>query len=158
MATPRRTSTRRAVLSYSQLNDMVDWPELMKKDYQGILQDFTYTSDEIDDLELRVIENEEDIVDLQERVIELEGRIFRTIKVTENHTALPFQVVLCDNDSPIEVTLSTDAETDDLIHVTRRKEQVTTLGLIDGDNTGRIFNLQYQSELYIFDGEEWSAI
>ena len=66
MLPPRRTSTRRAVLSYDQYKDLykeskpsIVLPNLLVKDYQGILQDFIFTSDEIDSLELRVIENEE---------------------------------------------------------------------------------------------------
>jgi hypothetical protein len=43
-----------------------NWTDLMVKDYQGILQDFAFTSDEIDDLEVVVIENSSDIVELQD--------------------------------------------------------------------------------------------
>ena len=67
MADPRRISTRRAVLSYSQIRDMnPQWTDLMVKDYQGILQDFAFTSDEIDGLEVIVFENSSDIVELQD--------------------------------------------------------------------------------------------
>jgi hypothetical protein len=67
MADPRRISTRRAVLSYSQIRDMnPNWTDLMVKDYQGILQDFAFTSDEVDGLEVIVIENSSDIVELQD--------------------------------------------------------------------------------------------
>ena len=66
MADPRSTSTRRAVLSYSQLKELVDWPDLLLKDYQGILQDFVFTADEIDNLEVKVTVNEADITDLQD--------------------------------------------------------------------------------------------
>lgn len=61
MATPRSTSTRRAVLSYDHLKELTNFPDLMLKDYQGILADFIFTSDEIDGLELRVIVNDENI-------------------------------------------------------------------------------------------------
>lgn len=67
MADPRRVSTRRAVLSYSQIKDMnPQWADLMIKDYQGILQDFAFTSDEIDGLEIIVLENQINIVELQD--------------------------------------------------------------------------------------------
>ena len=172
MATPRSVSSRRAALSYDQLKNLVPWPDLVIKDYQGIGQDTRFLADEIDDLEIRVIVNEEDIVQLKQDVIDLnirvdnvelrldalEARIFRTVIVTESVIAMPFQVVLCDNVAPIEVTLFTGAVKDDQIHVMRRNDEVTSLGLIDGDNTGRIFNVKYQSELYIFDGTGWSAI
>ena len=150
MAEPRSTSTRRAVLSYSQVKELSEWPDLLLKDYQGILADFIFTSDEIDGLEVRVIQNEEDID-------ALETRILRTVKVTNDTIALSFQVVLCDNTDPIEVTLNPDAIKDDMIHVVRRNEEVTTIGLINGLND-RTINVKYWSELYIFDGTEWSVI
>ena len=159
MADPRRISTRRAVLSYSQVREMnPNWTDLMVKDYQGILQDFAFTADELDDLEIRVEANEEAIIILDGRVDDLEARIFRTIKVTESVIALPFQVVLCDNVLPIEVTLFETADIDDMIHVKRKGAEVTVNGPIDGDNTGRIINVKYWSELYISDGTEWSVI
>jgi len=156
MADPRRISTRRAVLSYAQVKQLTleagfQWPDLLVKDYQGILQDFAFTSDELDILDLR-------ITNLEPRVDDLEARIFRTVKVTEDATALSFQVVLCDNTDPIDITLDPDAVADDMIHVMRRNAEVTSFGLIDGDDSGRTFNVQYQSELYIYDGTEWSSI
>ena len=67
MAEPRRISTRRAVLSYSQIKEMnPQWTDLMVKDYQGILQDFAFTADEVDGLEVIVFENSNDIVELQD--------------------------------------------------------------------------------------------
>jgi len=152
MTEPRRVSTRRAVLSYSQIKELNPrFKDLMVKDYQGILQDFAFTADEIDALEVTVLKNQADIVDLQ-------ARILRTRKVAVDTVAESFQVVLCDNTTPIVVTLNPDAVKDDLIHVIRRNDEVTTLGLIDGDNTGRLLNVEYWSELYIFDGTEWSVI
>jgi len=66
MADPRSTNTRRAVLSYSQLKALTNWPDLLVNDYQGILQDSVYMAGEVDNLEIIVIENKEDIIDLQE--------------------------------------------------------------------------------------------
>lgn len=66
MAEPRSASTRRVFLSYSHLEELTDWPELMLEDYQAIQQDFTYTTDEIDLLDVRVTKNEVNITDLQD--------------------------------------------------------------------------------------------
>ena len=55
MANPRSASTRRALLSYSHLKELTDWPLLLLEDYQGILQDFVFTAGEIDDLDVKVI-------------------------------------------------------------------------------------------------------
>ena len=56
MTGPRRTSTRRAILSYDQYKDLyksinVILPDLLVKDYQGILQDFISNADGIDNIE-----------------------------------------------------------------------------------------------------------
>ena len=163
MADPRSTISRRAALSNERLKELTAksgfrWPDLLINDYQGIIQDSVFLADEIDDLELVVIDNTKRIGDVELRLDDLEARIFKTVIINSDYLALPFQVVLCDNDSPIEVTLITSAVKDDMIHVMRKNEQVTTLGLIDDDNTGRIFNVKYQSELYIFDGTGWNAI
>jgi len=66
MAEPRSASTRRVFLSYSHLEELTNWPELMLEDYQAIQQDFTYTADEIDLIDIRVTENEVNITDLQD--------------------------------------------------------------------------------------------
>ena len=60
MALPRSTSTRRAVLSYSQYKELykeagVELPDLLVKDYLGIFQDFVFTADEVDAVDARVI-------------------------------------------------------------------------------------------------------
>jgi hypothetical protein len=54
MAAPLRTKTRRGVLSYDEVERLTEWPDLMVKDYQGILQDFVTVSDESDLLGFRV--------------------------------------------------------------------------------------------------------
>ena len=165
MATPRRVSTRRAVLSFSQLKDMnPNWVDLMVKDYQGIIEDFSFTSDEIDALELRVIDNEDDILalqisvaDLQERVTELEYRVFNTVTITDDYTAEEFQMVICRNTTPKTVTLKASPLIDDEIHIKRRGEEITVVGLIDGDNDLIINILNYSLHL-VFNGIDWSSI
>ena len=140
MADPRSTISRRAALSNERLKELTAksgfrWPDLLINDYQGIIQDSTFLADEIDDLELVVIDNTKRISNLEfrmdgveARLDDLEARIFKTVIIDSDYLALPFQVVLCDNDSPIEVTLITSAVKDDMIHVMRKNEQVTTLG------------------------------
>ena len=56
MAAPRRTTTRRAILSYDQYKSLyksigIVLPDLLVKDYQGILQDFIANADGIEELE-----------------------------------------------------------------------------------------------------------
>lgn len=66
MALPRSTSTRRAVLSYDQYGELykqatpsIVLPDLLIKDYQGIFQDFVFTANEIDSLDVRVTDLED---------------------------------------------------------------------------------------------------
>ena len=71
MADPRRTATRRAVLSFERLKELTEasgavWSDLLIEDYQGIIQDFVSNADGIDDLEIKIIINEGDILDLQD--------------------------------------------------------------------------------------------
>lgn len=66
MADPRRTATRRAILSYSHLKELTKWPDLLIKDYQGIIEDFNYVADEEDLLEQRIDVNAADIAELQD--------------------------------------------------------------------------------------------
>ena len=64
MANPRRTTTRRAVLSYDRLKQLTaesgaPWVNLLIKDYQGIIQDANFIADEVDAIDNRVIDLED---------------------------------------------------------------------------------------------------
>ena len=162
MAEPRSTSTRRAVLSYDQYKDLwksvgIEMPDLLVKDYQGILQDFVFTSDEIDNLEFRVVQNEEDIVDLQLRVAALEYRAYKIIQTTTALTTGPFETIICKNTSPITITLDTDAKENDEVNIKRRGQSIEVIGLVDG-LTNITINANLYSMKLVFDGTEWIEI
>ncbi len=164
MADPRRTSTRRAVLSYEQIKRLTDWPNLLVKDYQGILQDFAFTADEIDTLEVRVVQNEEDIViikedivDLQLRVADLEYRVYEIVNTTASIDSEPFTTIICKNTLPIDITLDTDAKENDEVNIKRRGATVNVIGQIDG-STNMTLNIKNYSMKLVFDGTEWSEI
>ena len=62
MADPRSTSTRRAVLGYDQLKQLFksggfNAPDILVKDYQGIIQDFVFLADTADTFEIKINEN-----------------------------------------------------------------------------------------------------
>ena len=115
MADPRRVSTRRAVLSYSQLKELnPNWVDLMTKDYQGILQDFAFNADEIDTLELRVIKNEEDIVIIKEDIIELQDSHYPNISAQVQFLQQQF-------DGLPEFTIDTSGFTTDTTLITTDK-------------------------------------
>lgn len=66
MADPRQASSRRAALGYDQLRRMTkesgnEWPALLIKDYQGILQDFVFLANDLDLFDERIIQNVDDI-------------------------------------------------------------------------------------------------
>lgn len=165
MADPRRSITRRAILSDSHLKKL--WPtapNLLIKDYQGIIRDTAFISDEIDTLELRVIQNEDDILLLQEDVLELqdkvsalEYRVFDIIEANANLTTSGFQIIKCTNSSDIDITLNAEALEGDEVHIKRRGAGVNVIGLIDG-----LTNIYINAPLYsmhlVFTGNEWIEI
>lgn len=165
MADPRRTSTRRAILSYDQYKDLyksinIVLPDLLVKDYQGILQDFIFVSDEIDGLEIRVIQNEEDIViikedivDLQLRVAALEYRVYENVSTTTSLTTEEFQIILCKNTLPIEITLKTDPIDGDEISVIRTNATVKVIGSIN-NKTNLTLNVKGSGPKFVYDAAD----
>ena len=183
MADPRSASTRRAVLSYDQLKQLTEesgaqWPNLLIKDYQGIIQDFIFTSGEIDGLEVRVEANEDaitqlfldvnaldgrvtineaDILDLQNRVGTLEFKSTKVINTTTSLTTDGYQTIICRNTSPITITLELSPVNDTEVNIKRRGEEVTVIGLING-TADRVINIPQWSMKLVYDGTDWSTI
>ena len=163
MADPRSTATRRAVLSYDQLKQLTkesgaEWPNLLIKDYQGIIQDFVFTSNELDELDARVTINEAAIVDLNLRVDVLEYKAFETVITTESLTTLGYQVIICKNTVPITITLELSPVDDTEVHIKRRGEEVTIIGTINGISEPRVVTIPEWSDHLIYDGTDWSTI
>lgn len=164
MADPRRTSTRRAIISYDQLKELTNWPNLLIKDYQGIIQDFAFLADEEDKLELRIIQNEEDIeelqadvIDLQLRVAALEYRFYEIVTTTTSLTTEQFQTIICSNVTPINITLKIDPVIGDEVNIKRRGGSIVVIGTIDGFTNKTINVLNYSMKL-VFNGTDWSEI
>ena len=169
MADPRSASTRRAVLSYDQLKQLTEesgaqWPNLLIKDYQGIIQDFIFTSGEIDGLEVRVEANEAAITQLILDVNALDGRVgtleFKSTKVINTTTSLTtdgYQTIICRNTSPITITLELTPVNDTEVNIKRRGEEVTVIGLING-TADRVINIPQWSMKLVYDGTDWSTI
>ena len=139
MDDPRRISTRRAVLSYSQVREMnLEWTDLMMKYYQGILQDFAFTADELDGLEVRVQQNEEAIVildgridDLELRVDDLEYRVYKNVSTATSLTTGQFQIILCKNTAPINITLKSNPLDGDEVSIIRTNAIVRIIGPVN---------------------------
>lgn len=166
---PRRVSTRRAVLSYDQLGRLTkesgfEWPDLLIKDYQGIIQDFAFTADEIDDLEVRVAANEVAIAALEVRVealeirvVALEYKVFSTVNIDSDTTLEEFKMAMCINIIPIDVTLKLEPLTNDEVHIKRTNAEVNIIGLIDGIADLTLNVLNYSVHL-VYDGTSWRTI
>tara|TARA_R110000850_G_scaffold100316_3_gene207510 strand:+ start:2424 stop:2918 length:495 start_codon:yes stop_codon:yes gene_type:complete len=164
MADPRRASTRRAIISYDHLKELTNWPNLLVKDYQGIIQDFSFLADEEDKLELRIIQNEEDIeelqadvIDLQLRVSALEYRFYEIITTAVSLTTEQFQTIICSNVAPINITLKLDPMVGDEVNIKRRGGSIVVIGTIDGFINKTINVLNYSMKL-VFNGADWSEI
>jgi hypothetical protein len=146
------------------VKELTAWPDLLLKDYQGILQDTSFLSDEIDAIEARVIQNEADIlelqadvVDLQLRVAALEYRAYEIVQTTTSLTTGPFETIICKNTALINITLDPDAKENDEVNIKRRGAEINVIGLIDG-LTNITINANLYSMKLVFDGADWSEI
>lgn len=165
MADPRRVSTRRAVLGYDQLKKLTkesgfQWPDLLIKDYQGIIQDFSFLSDETDSLELRVIANEEDIAqlkldvaDLQGRVDDLEYRVYKNVITTTDLTTGQFQIILCKNTSAINITLKPLPIDGDELSIIRTDGVVRLIGTVN-KKSNLTLNVKGSGPKLVYDAAE----
>lgn len=91
------------------------------------------------------------------RINSIELKEFEIINTTTSLTTEEFQVIICKNTSPINITLNTNAVKDDEVHIKRRGEEVVVIGSIDGFTNRTINVLNYSMHL-IFDGTDWSEI
>lgn len=162
MADPRRTETRRAGLSYDQLKKLTkesgaQWPDLLIKDYSGILQDFGFTSDELDAIDVRVTINELNIAILDARVDVLEFKAFEKVSTTVDLTTNGYQIIICKNTLPITITLELAPQDDTEVHIKRRGGKIKVIGTING-LVDRVINIPEWSDHLIYDGIDWSVI
>lgn len=126
------------------------------------LQMFTRTGgsrDFIDDAEQALTSTGSRVSRNAARIDGLEFIRFRIVEVTEDYTASPFEIVICNNVIPITVTLEPNAVDEDQIHVKRKPlaAEVTVSGSIDGE-TERTINVPNWSDFYVFSNLEWAVI
>ena len=91
------------------------------------------------------------------RINSVELRQFEIVKPVADTTTEPYQILICKNTSPITVTLDPNAIEDDEVHIKRRGESITVVGVIDGVSD-RVINVLNWNAHYIFDGTDWSAL
>ena len=125
-----------------------------------LFQLWNRTGGDIDVIE----DNQQDLISASSRVSRNAARInslelkeFEILTTTTDLTTDRNQIILCKNASPITVTLDPQAVAEDEVHVKRRGESITVVGLIDGSND-QIINVLNWSAHYVFDGADWSSI
>jgi len=77
--------------------------------------------------------------------------------ITADFTTERNQIIICQNTSPITVTLDPNALEEDNIHIKRTGSSITVVGSIDG-KTQKIINVLYYSMHLVFDGSNWNEI
>ena len=150
MAVPLSVESARAILSYDHLRRLTNWPDILVKDYQGILLDSISLAEEVDNLKLRV--------DVLEAAVEaLEAKEIIVVNVSEDYTTIPYRAVICTNTAPINITLNLTPELNEVVHIKRTGAEVNIIGTIDG-LTDWTLNVQRYSMNLIYNGTDWSAI
>jgi len=87
----------------------------------------------------------------------LELKEFEVVSTTTALTTNRNQIIICNNATPIDITLDPLAVEGDEVHIKRRNAEVTEKGIIDG-LTDRTINVLNWSDHLVFDGTDWSAI
>ena len=87
----------------------------------------------------------------------LEKTTFDIVITNSNYTTGPQEIVVCNNTSPIDVTLDPNPVEGDQVHIKRSDAAVNVIGAIDGI-TNRKINIKYFSLFLVFNGTDWSQI
>ena len=73
------------------------------------------------------------------------------------YTALPFEIVICNNSASIEVTTPINPIVGDIVNVKRTNAEVIVKGQIDGV-TDKTINVNYYSMKLVWSSSEWNEI
>lgn len=79
------------------------------------------------------------------------------VVTTSNITAKPFETIICNNLSTINVILEPNPIKGDIINIKRKNKPVRVIGPIDG-KAFKVINVKYYSMKLIYDGIEWSEV
>ena len=115
------------------------------------------TTDTVEDSQQNITSSSSRVSRNAARINSLELKEFEIVTTLIDLTTERNQIILCKNVAPITVTLDPQAVEDDEVHIKRRGEEITILGLIDGE-TDLIINVPKYSAHLVFDGTDWSAI
>lgn len=91
------------------------------------------------------------------KINELDKRRLVVVKTTTDITAKPYEQIVCNNTSKIDVTLDLNPRVNDLINVKRKNAVVNVIGPIDGVIDKCINAKNYNIKL-LYDGDEWIEV
>jgi hypothetical protein len=96
------------------------------------------------------------------RVVGLVGDILKrqekVVVTTVSLTAKPYEIVICNNTSAIEITTPINPIKGDILPAIKRKDaEIKVIGPIDGE-TFKIINVVNYSMKLAYDGNEWNEI
>lgn len=91
------------------------------------------------------------------QVSEIARKLEKVVVTDTDITAKPFDIVICNNSSPITIELEANPITGDIINIKRKNALVTVNAPIDGKPL-KIINVRYYSMKLVYDGVEWAEI
>jgi hypothetical protein len=91
------------------------------------------------------------------KINSLELKEFEIVQTTTSLTTQEFQIIICKNTDPIDITLNPEAVENDEVHIKRREGKINVIGSIDGAQN-KVINIKNYSMHLVFDGADWSEI
>lgn len=109
-------------------------------------------AERIEDLELDI--EPDNAVEALQLIDDMQMSI---VEVTANYTTTGNEIIICNNTTPITVTLNASPENGEKVRIKRRDSAVTVSGSIDG-NASTTIAYVYDAPLVIYtdDASEWS--
>ncbi len=115
------------------------------------------TTDIVEDSQQNITSSSSRVSRNAARINSLELKEFEIVSTTTDLIAKEFQIIICKNTIPINITLDPQAIENDEVHIKRRGKRINVIGSIDGFTNKTINVLNYSMHL-VFDGTDWSEI
>ncbi len=91
------------------------------------------------------------------RINELEKKQLKTIKITADYTAKPYDQVVGNNTGRINVTTPINPKVNDIFNVKRKSAAINVIGTIDG-KINKCINVKGYNMKLLYDGDEWIEV
>lgn len=121
--------------------------------FRDITEMVNTSTDEVGEINTQLAQSLQSIA----KINEIEKRRLAIVKTVTDIIAKPYEQIVCNNTSSINVTLDLNPRIDDLINVKRKNAVVEVIGLIDGFTNRRINRKRYNMKL-LYDGDEWIEV